>query len=630
MKLSKIFPSIEEIKRQKVQPTKGEWKLLNFLSEYLDDSLEVYYQPFLNGLRPDIVLMKKRHGVVVIEVKDWNLDLYYTKEGFSNKDWFLKENDALLMSPFEQVNKYKDSLFNVYINNLNEKKALDKNYYGIINTLVYFDNNDINKFNNVMRNSFSFSGYYLSDNKYNYCLTEDLLSKSNFNELMKKMYISSKRESKYFTDDIYESFKREFMPPKHVKEEGKEIIYTSEQKKFIESKPEMKKIKGFVGSGKTLILAKRAVNAYKRTNDDVLILTFNITLKNYIHDKISEIRDNFPWNKFIIKNYHIFIKESLLKAGIKLPPISEEASQKEIDEHYHKYFNDLEFFKTIKNKLKKYKVILIDEVQDYEKSWLDILKNVFLEENGEYILFGDEKQNVYRRELDKDKTAKTNIVGPWNKLTESFRVTNKVATLSLNFQKYFFTDKYEFEKFENKNKNKNKASYIDYFELDKKDLNKKLFEYIEKIKIHRSDIAILGSKINDLRILDQYYRLNYNFKTTKTFEAEEIYQVITENVNSNTNIKNKENVIENRLEQERKSKKYNFWIKKDGLLKISTINSFKGMEIDTVILIISEEDDNDELIYTGITRARENLIIFNLGNERYKKFFLNNQFFFKK
>lgn len=39
------------------------------------------------------------------------------------------------------------------------------------------------------------------------------------------------------------------------------------------------KIKGVAGCGKTTIIANRAVNAFHRHDDIVLILTFNITLK---------------------------------------------------------------------------------------------------------------------------------------------------------------------------------------------------------------------------------------------------------------------------------------------------------------------------------------------------------------
>ena len=71
-------------------------------------------------------------------------------------------------------------------------------------------------------------------------------------------------------------------------------------------------------------------------------------------------------------------------------------------------------------------------------------------------------------------------------------------------------------------------------------------------------------------------------------------------------------------------------------LKMATIHSFKGWEASNVIFIlepestshakysISAEENVPELIYTAITRAKENLFIINLGNDKYHNFFNSN------
>jgi hypothetical protein len=66
-----FYPSLEKINQFKVQPTEGERTLLKFLKNSLDDSFEVYFNPFLNGDRPDVLIMRKGYGVMIIEVKDW-------------------------------------------------------------------------------------------------------------------------------------------------------------------------------------------------------------------------------------------------------------------------------------------------------------------------------------------------------------------------------------------------------------------------------------------------------------------------------------------------------------------------------------------------------------------------------
>ena len=61
-----FIPSIEKIKKFKVSPTDGELSLLTFIERTLDDSFEVYFNPYLNGDRPDILIMRKGYGVMVI------------------------------------------------------------------------------------------------------------------------------------------------------------------------------------------------------------------------------------------------------------------------------------------------------------------------------------------------------------------------------------------------------------------------------------------------------------------------------------------------------------------------------------------------------------------------------------
>ena len=64
--MAKLFPDIKTIKDsierlQDKRGKEGELKLIEFLAK-LSDEYEVYFQPFINGDLPDIVLMKKGFG----------------------------------------------------------------------------------------------------------------------------------------------------------------------------------------------------------------------------------------------------------------------------------------------------------------------------------------------------------------------------------------------------------------------------------------------------------------------------------------------------------------------------------------------------------------------------------------
>lgn len=61
-----IYPSFENISRLKVQPTEGEFYLLNYLSENLNDEYEIFFNPFLDGDRPDFIILKKNSAIFIV------------------------------------------------------------------------------------------------------------------------------------------------------------------------------------------------------------------------------------------------------------------------------------------------------------------------------------------------------------------------------------------------------------------------------------------------------------------------------------------------------------------------------------------------------------------------------------
>jgi len=129
------FPSLEEIARFRVPLEVGERYLLDFFLGYLSDNYEIYVQPFLNGDRPDIVIVRPDAGVLVIEVKDWNLRHYRNSKG-GLSSWELLENKARIRSPMSQVETYKSNLYELHIDKLFERKIKDKRYFSIVKTAV--------------------------------------------------------------------------------------------------------------------------------------------------------------------------------------------------------------------------------------------------------------------------------------------------------------------------------------------------------------------------------------------------------------------------------------------------------------------------------------------------------------
>src|SRR5690606_24760551 len=478
--------------------------------------------PFLNGDRPDVIIMKENQGVLIIEVKDYVLDSYELDE---RKNWKVKNINQHIKSPISQVLQYKENLFNLHIENLLAKKISNIKNFNIVSCAVYFHNATSLELNDFLVEPFKHDKKYLDFLKYNIQLIgRDDLSQNPFNEILKSCYLISNQPSFYFTNDIYKSFKRFLNPPYHFKEQvEKEIPYTKKQLEIIYGGNEKKeqRIKGVVGSGKTTVLAARAVQAVKRTDEEVLILTYNITLKNYIKDKISKVRENFNWKNFIILNYQLFINTELNNIGIeiKVPENFDESTEEFKEEYFEKnYYSNLKLFEEHKEKLKKYSAIFIDEIQDYKRPWMDIIKTYFLKEDGEYVLFGDVKQNIYNNKIE-NKDISTNVKGV-NELKNSFRSDYKIQDLTIEFQNEFFKDKYEID---NKNEfsnvlqidfQKDQLGAINYIYLSDVDSIVSLYTIIYQNAINKgiqpNDITILGNTISLLKKFDAYYRYSSN------------------------------------------------------------------------------------------------------------------------
>ena len=133
--MATFYPSLETIAKFKVSPTEGERTLLDFLGRVLDDSYEVYFNPYLNGDRPDVLIMREGNGVLVIEVKDWNLDNFRLNE---KKKWVYTPNGSVVKSPIDQVLKYKNNLFDLHVEQLLQKKIFDVRHFNIVACAVYF------------------------------------------------------------------------------------------------------------------------------------------------------------------------------------------------------------------------------------------------------------------------------------------------------------------------------------------------------------------------------------------------------------------------------------------------------------------------------------------------------------
>lgn len=306
----------------------------------------------------------------------------------------------------------------------------------------------------------------------------------------------------------------------------------------------------------------------------------------------------------------------------------------------HVNFNSYEnnnFFNNSTKEHKKYSAIFIDEVQDYTTEWLHIiLHNFLLEPNGEFVVFGDPKQNVYERPLDTNGDVRLGVIGgQWNRqLTTSRRFANpRLANLATDFQAQFMSnlpiDDISTDKALENTLNFQIFEYIDMrhdYSLDT--LIENIINIISNDYNEPKDFVILAPSTKLLRSIDYYYRHRTKERTEITFVATEVYDKLKKiHKIGDTNITDWK--FQRDFEALERTRKRLFTTDKR-CLKISTIHSFKGWESPSVIIILEQDITSDntnyrpmspQAIYTAITRARENMYIINIGNDYYHDFF---------
>ena len=588
-----IFTPKLQYAREHCRPTPqpGELQLLEKLTE-LDDTYSVYFQPFLDGDIPDVVILKKGCGACIIEVKDYNPQhyKYYKTTNKYGALHVLNDNNTQIMTPMEQVDRYKKNIYNLHNQELGMANIQNEKLFGIIHVSVYFACEIEKNVKNL------FSGY---DDRYMGLWGYD-------SNIIQSIQNKLTRTNLLFTDALYGSMKILFTPSFNRISQDKPFELSDRQKELAVSQDgKSSKIRGVAGSGKTIVLAQKAINAYERTNDDVLILTFNITICNYIKDKISQFRSGAHKRNFRVVHFHGFLKQQCAEYGV---PSADEVM--EIDEWTKKRIHDLKnrIDMTAPNQQTRFSTILIDEVQDFEYNWLDFIKKNYLKQGGEYTLFGDEKQNIYGKVLDNDKKPNVNVKGRWTELNESFRLKALISTLANQFQVHFMQNKYNIEEIEpvQMTFEDGVKEDIEYHEVAYNNIPV-LWNTIENYKIKNglanNDICILSSSVEILRSLEKHIRTEKMIHTTMTFEQEEMLQQIQQIDNERSEMDRE------RIRAFAKSK---FWMN-TGKIKMSTTHSFKGWESHTLVIILDKNmmDNDTELMYTALTRCTNNLIIIN-------------------
>lgn len=586
------------------------YRLHNFLS--VDDIM--YIDPVINEVAVDFIIVRPNRGLLLLNVFEEDLEnCQLIKEG---KEILILGKDGVntrtYQSPIELISMCQSSIKDGIEELLMSTIESSKNF-GLIKKAVVFTAND----NNKVKDFFGITSEHIN---YTFLFGNEFVFNKNVSQGLYNQ-IGLIHTSSFIDDVVKRKIAKIISPSWHSYQEGKAGIEPKgAQRELVISRNTQQKISGVAGSGKTHVLAARAVNAMKRTGGDILVLTFNITLANYLRYRLSELREDFSWEKIDIYPYHQFFRIR--------------ASECQLHVDFDSY-NQLSFFEkaTIQ---KRYSAIFVDEVQDYTTEWLKILMQNFLLQNGEFVVFGDPKQNVYHRPIDSNGDIRLGVIGGlWNKeLNTGRRFTNpRLATLATSFQAKFLSGQ-PVDTINTTNSFDNTLNFqiVTYYNMKSSftidNLVSKITDIIKNSNNEPKDFVVLASYSKLLQTIDYKYREITGEKTEITFVSTEQYEQLKQL--HSVSDRHPANWKFNRdYEALGRARKQQFTTDKR-CLKLSTIKSFKGWESPSVIIILDDEYNSrsasykpmePEMVYTAITRARESLYIVNIGNDTYDKFF---------
>jgi superfamily I DNA/RNA helicase len=384
-------------------------------------------------------------------------------------------------------------------------------------------------------------------------------------------------------------------PPLHALEQGRSFVLTPKQREFAAPQPGHRRIRGVAGSGKTLILAERAARLASE-GKTVLVVTFNITLWHYIHDMVARAPYRFDWERITFTHFHGFCG-MLFNRFERNWPLEGEAGDGYFRDTVPKAVHALvDEARQNGAGLPVYDAILIDEGQDFSLEWYRLLCR-FLGERNELLLVCDQRQNVYGCELGwLDEGMKgTGFRGRWGELKTAFRLPPLIADATQKFCRSFDLDEgVQADSNQQGNLFQPHLVWRNISDDRAVELMWQTFQQLKASGVSPSDMVflLLGKRLG-LQAVGHFAQRG--IEVNHVFDPDE----------------------------GRNSHKRSFWLG-DGRLKMCTVESFKGWEIRNVVLLIPERTVRDQkrldvLVYTAMTRSRENLIVLN-SSARYADF----------
>lgn len=550
---------------------KTEKYLLNKLKQlYLCEAqiVYLYLEPKIKELTPDFILIDPMRGVMILEVKAWSIDFM---ERVNQKEVVMSTGETL-ENPLYKARRYFNTLQNV----LRKEEVLWDAHTKLkvrLHSVACFPNlkqEEIQK--HEIETLFE---HYPARALYKEALSKLTLNDLFGNELqaISSELIQALRIAIFPETQI---LKKSTKRPNENSLDNKILALDVEQERFAKSLPlGHYMVTGIPGSGKTVVLLSRAVYLAKLyPNWKILIVTYNKSLTSQLVAKLEVLKVKlYPLgiqvNNIEVTNFH--------KKAMEFSQLS----PSEYKQNSDAFWRDILAEDAMNHATPSYHAILVDEYQDFYKSWFQFLLKLLIEHHEEgksyrnFFLAGDRLQGIYNpKEINWKEDVGLDMRGRSKLLKKSYRITKEHITLGLSV------------------------------------LTKGYAKEVEKFYESGKDIRLENMNADSIELLeDGYDTLVQRFEAfLKRYEPEEIL-LLAPTWKSLNAIKNR---VSPKLQTQIVSTKD---IVANKAL-FMTYHSSKGIEAKVAIIVDFDEIQDNKLLYVALTRASHKLILHTQNFEK--------------
>lgn len=458
-----ISPERRALSALRTPLTQGESEAIAFFDRTLPSGWEIYVQPHLNGLRPDIVLLHPERGLAVYEIKDWDFrKLHYQYRATRDKGsqlwcrdhsgmWFRQRDE-----PFAKVIRYRDEIRALYCPRLGAQLETNPGAASAITAGVILTKATTAEAHELFQPVIKANG--LSGRKafYNTINGCDALQENRLANVFP--WAAEGRASRWMNENTASDLRSWLIEPDHSQSQRNPLPMNSKQREIATTRTTTgyRRIRGPAGSGKSLAIAARAAQM-SAEGKAVLVISFNITLLHYLRDLAvrypdpnRSVTDRITWLHF-----HGWCKRTCEEAGYEeeykalWSTYFAAQSGREYEESDLKLMLAVGLPSVVANAIRdgghnvtKYDAILCDEGQDLNLDWWNLLRSV-LRTGGEMLLAADRTQDLYSQAATWTETSLENAGfrgGRWYELDGSYRFPAEFVTHLQRFVEMFLTD----------------------------------------------------------------------------------------------------------------------------------------------------------------------------------------------